>query len=88
MAKRSTSTSASEVVRKSQQKNEDAGGGRFPTLTLSPDEMALWDRLMAQDEGPERGRAKRTLVRAMDALDRKNDLTQKEVLEWIRRNTK
>lgn len=85
MAKRSQT---SEAVRKSQQKNEEAGGGRFPTMTLSPDEMQIWERLVAQDDGPERGRAKRTLVRAMDALDRKNDLTQKEVLEWIRRNTK
>jgi predicted DNA-binding protein len=28
------------------------------------------------------------IVSAMDALDRKNDLTQKDVLDWIRRSTK
>jgi hypothetical protein len=88
MAKQSTSTPASETVRKSQQKNEDAGGGRFPTMTLSPEEMVLWERIVGQDDGPTRGRAKRTLVRAMEALDKGNDLTQKDVLDWIRRNTK
>ncbi len=88
MAKRSTSTPASETVRKSQQKNEDAGGGRFPSMTLSPEEMVLWERIVGQDDGPTHGRAKRTLVRAMEALDRGDDLTQKEVLDWIRKNTK
>jgi hypothetical protein len=88
MAKQSTSTPASETVRKSQQKNEDAGGGRFPTMTLSPEEMVLWERIVGQDDGPTRGRAKRTLMRAMEALDKGNDLTQKDVLDWIRRHTK
>lgn len=46
----------------------DQGGGRFPTITLSPDEMALWEEALAQDKGPDRGKAKRTLLRALATM--------------------
>lgn len=86
MAKRSTGAAGSETVRKAQQKNEDAGGGRFPTMTLTPAEMTLWQSLMDQDSGPNRGKAKRTLMLALAALEKRNDLTQDQVIDWIRRN--
>lgn len=65
MAKQDDRTAASDAVRKSQKKNEIAGGGRFPTLTLNPEEMAVWESLLAKDKGQDRGKAKRTLMNAL-----------------------
>ncbi len=61
------------------------GGGRFPTLTLDPEEMALWEQLVKAHGGKGRGEAKRTLMAALRALSAKNDLTPKEVKAWIDR---
>lgn len=66
----------------------DQGGGRFPTMTLKPEEMALWEKALAEDSGPERGKAKRTLMRALAALEKRNEPSQDEVIDWIKRNTK
>lgn len=67
---------------------EERGGSRFPTLTLSPAETELWERLMAQDTGDQRGKAKRTLVRALHALAGKNDLSQEQIIDWIKAHAK
>lgn len=84
MAKKSRSQLTAEY----EARLADKGGGRFPTMMLSPEEMALWESAMAQDKGAERGKAKRTLMRALAALEQRNDLTQAEVIDWISRNTK
>ena len=75
---------ASEVVKKSQDKNKDAGGGRL-TFNLSPEEMAEWEALLAKvPEG--RGQQKTALMMAIRAGRKRNSLTKAEVLAWIEAN--
>ena len=59
----------SELVAASQKRQQDAGGGRFPTLTLSPPEMAIWLDLVARHGGDGHGAAKRTLMAALRSLE-------------------
>lgn len=84
-----TAKSASETVRDAQKRLAERGGGRFPTLTLSPDEMTEWEALLALDDGPERGKAKRALMRGIRAAltETENDLTADQVIDWIKRNS-
>jgi hypothetical protein len=75
------SSKASDVVRKAQDKNREAGGGRL-TFNLSPDEMAEWEALLAKiPEG--RGQQKAALMMAIRAGRRKNGPTKSEVLAAI-----
>ena len=64
------------------------GGGRFPTLTLQPDEMELWERLLSADSGKDRGKAKRTLMRALRALECKNQPTNDELIDMLKERLK
>lgn len=73
----------SEIVAKSQAKNREAGGGRL-TFNLSPSEMAEWERLRDQVGSTQ----KAALMHAVRAGLGANDLTQADVLDWIKRNTK
>lgn len=66
----------------------EKGGGRFPTLTLQPEEMELWERLLARDSGKERGKAKRTLMRALHALEGKNQPSNDELLAMLKERMK
>ena len=53
------------------------------SFRFSPEELA---RLEAAKN--KHGSYKAAIMAGLESLDRKNDLTQKEVLDWIRRNTK
>ncbi len=70
---------ASEIVAKSNEKRGVTPVG----VRLDAEEIALLDAL-AEIHG---GR-KAAIMAGLESLDRKNGLTQKEVLDWIRRNTK
>lgn len=60
---------ASELTAAYQDRLKQDGGGRFPTLTLSPDEMARWRALEGRLGGADRGAAKRTLLACMAAAE-------------------
>lgn len=73
--------SASEVVKKAQDKNREAGGGRL-TFNLSPDELEEWQALLAKvPEG--RGQLKSALMLAIRAGRRRNGPTKAEVLAAV-----
>lgn len=77
--------SASEVVKKSQAKNKDAGGGRL-TFNLSPDELEEWQALLAKvPEG--RGQLKSALMLAIRAGRKRNSVSKADVLAWIEAST-
>ncbi len=76
---RPTAKTASEIVAKSNEKRGVTPVG----VRLDAEEIALLDAL-AEFHG---GR-KAAIMACLESLDRKNGLTQKEVLDWIRRNTK
>jgi len=57
-------------------------------MTLQPDEMAAWERAMAQDTGPDRGKAKRTLMRALAALEQRNEPSNAEIIEMLKARLK
>jgi hypothetical protein len=77
------SKTASEIVAKSQARNREAGGGRL-TFNLSPSEMAEWRRLMDRVGDTQ----KAALVFAIGAGLQRNEPTQADVIDWIKRNTK
>lgn len=68
------------------------GGGRFPSQTLDPAEMEVWEQCLALDDGPEHGKAKRTLMAALHALlsqaERAGAVSKAEVIAWIEENTR
>lgn len=78
----------SEIVADSQERLRERGGGRFPTLTLSPEEMALWERLLAAEGGSDRGRAKRTLIKALHALNDGNEPTNAQLFAMLKARLK
>lgn len=57
--------------------------GTQKSIRFSDEELALLDRLAKKH-----GTIKAAVMAGLESLDRKNDLTQKDVLDWIRRNTK
>lgn len=61
--------SASEATAAYQERLREAGGGRFPTLTLLPEEMARWRALEVRLGGEGAGGAKRTLLACMAAAE-------------------
>lgn len=63
--------------------SEARRGIQSTSFKFTPEEKELLDRL-----AEEHGGRKAVIIAGLQALDRKNDLTQKEVIEWIRRNTK
>lgn len=79
-----TAKTGSEIVADAQERLKERGGSRFPTLTLSPEETALWERLVEAQGGPERGRAKRTLVAALNALDGAKEPTNAQLLAILK----
>lgn len=75
---------AIEAIRYAIQNPYDpADGGRFPTMTLSPAEAALWNNLVAEHGGGGRGAAKRTLVKAMRALAARKRPSADEIIAWV-----
>lgn len=66
---KSPAKTASELTAAYQDRLKQDGGGRFPTLTLSPDEMARWKALEARLGGADRGAVKRTLLACMAAAE-------------------
>lgn len=80
--------SRSQVTAEYEARLSDKGGGRFPTMMLLPDEMAAWDSAMAQDSGPDRGKAKRTLMRALAALEQRNEPSNVELIEMLKARLK
>lgn len=77
MAKRPVT--ASEAVAKSNAKR-----GAVPVgLRLLPDELAILDQMADRLGG-----RKAAIMAGLDALKKRNDLTQDQVLDWIKRNTK
>jgi len=74
-----------EIVRASQDRNREAGGGRV-TLTLSPDDMALWREWLGEFE---EGRGQQiTAFRAMlQAAVSQGGVTKAQVLDWIDKHT-
>jgi len=80
--------SRSQVTAEYEARVSEKGGGRFPTMTLQPDEMAAWERAMAQDTGPDRGKAKRTLMRALAALEQRNEPSNAEIIEMLKARLK
>lgn len=57
--------------------------GTQKSIRFSDEELELLDRLAEKH-----GTIKAAIMAGLHALDRKNDLTQKDVLDWIRRHTK
>ena len=57
--------------------------GTQKSIRFSDEELELLDRLAEKH-----GTIKSAIMAGLPALDRKNDLTQKDVLDWIRRHTK
>lgn len=70
--------SAYETVRKSEQKR----GIQSTSVKLTPEEKALWDEMSALHGG-----RKPSLIKALELLKGRNDLTKSEVLDWIERHT-
>jgi hypothetical protein len=67
-----------------QAKSRDKTGLKSASVYLQPDERELWDRLAA-----ERGESKKAVFMAgLRALERGNDISQADVLGWIKRNTR
>ena len=66
-----------------QAKSREKTGLRSVSVYLTPEERELWDRLAA-----ERGETKKAaFVAGLRALERGNDISQADVLSWIKRNT-
>lgn len=80
---KSRAKTGSELVASSQDKLRESGGGRFPTLTLGPEEMALWEQLRAKHGGEGKGSAKRTLMAALRSLDTRRELSKAELIAII-----
>lgn len=83
MARAKTAKTGSETVAASQERLRERGGGRFPTMTLSPDEMGLWNGLVAAYGGEGHGGAKKTLVAALNALASRKRLSNAELVAEI-----
>lgn len=81
--KKPLAKTASEHTAGYQDRLREQGGGRFPTLTLTPDEMAQWKALEARLGGDDRGSAKRTLLACMAAADARVEPTKGELLAMI-----
>jgi hypothetical protein len=67
----------SEIVAKSNKSRGITPVG----LRLSPEEISLLDEMAARLGG-----RKAAIMAGLAALDRNNDLTQDQVIDWIRRN--
>jgi hypothetical protein len=77
---------ASDVVKKSQNKNKEMGGGRL-TLNLTPEDMEMWQAWLS-GFGDKRG-AQMTAFRAMlESAVKQGDISKQQVLEWIEKNAK
>jgi hypothetical protein len=75
---------ASEITAAYQDGLKERGGGRFPTLTMTPEEMARWRALEARVGGDDRGSAKRTLLACMEALEARREPTNEQLLALLR----
>jgi hypothetical protein len=80
---RSMAKTGSELVAASQERQRAAGGGRFPSITLAPDEKALWDALVVRHGGDEHGAAKRTLMASLRALDARAEPSNAELIAML-----
>ena len=69
---------ASQIVADSQKK----AGKKRKQVVLGPEQLELLEKLQGQY-----GTITAVFIAGMDALEGKNDLSQAEVLDWIRRNT-
>ena len=77
-------TPASEVVKKSQDKNKALGGRRL-TLNLTPQDNELWEAWLS-GFGKKRG-AQMAAFRAMlESAVSQGEITKEQVIKWIEKN--
>lgn len=86
MAKKEDRTPASDVVKKAQNKNREAGGGRL-TLNLTPDDMDMWQAWLG-GFGDKRGAQMNAFRSMLEKALAQGQPSKKQVMDWIDQNTK
>jgi hypothetical protein len=81
MARKPKATTA--AVAASQAKTLEAGGGWIQKTLLNAEDMALWEAAQEKIGGPERGRAKRTIIAALQALGGRKRPSKAELIQLL-----